>query len=152
MLTYGPTPLERGKPKPFSFDRNVYSATVRPIDGAIMWMDFYRLSDCCVETELTIDVQLYFRYGSQGTFKKITQKYYVTAWFEKEDGIAVEFGDFRLHRSKKRSDGIKLDEYLVPAFQWDAIEEEAENIILDIVTEGLFDPQRIQPGLLAKRM
>lgn len=51
ILTDGPTPLEWGEPKTFPFDRNVYSATIRPIDGAITWMDFYRLSDCCVETE-----------------------------------------------------------------------------------------------------
>lgn len=152
VLTDGPTPLEWGEPKPFSFDRNVYSATVRPIDGAITWMDFYRLSDCCVEAELTIEVQLYFRYGTQGAFKKIAQKYYVTAWFEMEDGISAEFGDFRLRRQKRRSDIVKLDDYLVPVFKWDDIEEEAENIILDIVSEGLSDPQRIQPGLFVKCM
>ena len=130
VLTDGPTPLEWGEPKPFSFDRNVYSATVRPIDGIITWMDFFRLSDCCVEAELTIEVQLYFRYGSRGAFKKITQKYYVTAWFEMEDGISAEFGDFRLCRQKRRSDIVKLDDYLVPVFKWDDIEEEAENMIL----------------------
>lgn len=152
ILTDGPTPLEWGEPKPFSFDRNVYSATIRPIDGVITWMDFYRLSDCCVEADLTIEVQLYFRYGSQGAFKKITQKYYVTAWLEMEDGISAEFGDFKLRRPRKRSDIVKLDEYLVPVFKWDDIEEEAENIILDIVSEGLSDPQRIQPGLFVKHM
>lgn len=87
-----------------------------------------------------------------GAFKKITQKYYVTAWFEMEDGISAEFGDFRLRRQKRRSDIVKLDDYHVPVFKWDDIEEEAENIILDIVSEGLSDPQRIQPGLFVKCM
>ena len=151
-LTDGPTPHEWGEPQPFSFDRNIYSATVRPIDGTITWMEFYRLSDCCIEAELTIEIQAYFCFGSRGAFKKIAQKYYVTAWFEMEHGITAEFGDFMLRRPKRRSDAVKLDEYLVPVFKWEDIEEESERIVCDIIGEDLSDPQKIKPGLFAERM
>ena len=82
VLTDGPTPSEWGEPLAHSYDPNVYVADVRPVDGSITWMSFRRIADGCVEADLTIEMEIHFRYGSYGRFKRITQKYYTTAWFD----------------------------------------------------------------------
>ena len=79
VLTDGPTPSEWGEPCAHSYDPNVYVADVRPVDGSITWMSFRRIADGCIEADLTIEMEINFRYGSYGRFKRITQKYYTTA-------------------------------------------------------------------------
>ena len=46
-----------------------------------------------------------------------------------EEDIDIEYGNIRLYRREGEKKGIKLDEYLIPVFRWDDIEEEAERII-----------------------
>ena len=155
VLTDGPTPSEWGEPLAHSYDPNVYVADVRPVDGTITWMSFRRIADGCVEADLTIEMEIHFRYGSYGRFKRITQKYYTTAWFDfndDEDSLHVEYGEFTIRRQPRNKSGIQLDEYLVPVFKWEDIEEESETIIFNTVREGLTNPQWLQPGLFAERM
>ena len=64
VLTDGPTPSEWGEPLAHSYDPNVYVADVRPVDGTITWMSFRRIADGCVEADLTIEMEINFRYGS----------------------------------------------------------------------------------------
>jgi len=152
IVTDGPTPSEWGEPQAFDFDRSIYAATVRPLDGRITWMSFRRIADGCIEADLTVEMEFYFRYGGHGSFKHITQKYYTTLWLDLEDSPNAEFGEFTLRRHSGNKSGIKLDEYLVPVFKWEDIEEESENIIFSIVSDGLSDPKWLQPGLFAERL
>ena len=155
VLTDGPTPSEWGEPCAHSYDPNVYVADVRPVDGSITWMSFRRIADGCIEADLTIEMEINFRYGSYGRFKRITQKYYTTAWFDfndDEDSLHVEYGEFTIRRQPRNKSGTQLDEYLVPVFKWEDIEEESETIIFNTVREGLTNPQWLQPGLFAERM
>lgn len=130
----------------------VFAADIRPAKGTITWMSFRRVAECCVEADLTIEMEIYFRYGTRGRFKQITQRYYADMWLDMEDGINAEYGNFRLYRHAKDRPGVKLDDYLVPVFKWEDIENEAETIILNTVCEGLSDPKWLQPGLFARRL
>ena len=82
----------------------------------------------------------------------IRDRYYTTLWMDMDDSPNVEFGDFSLRRHLKNDSGVKLDEYLVPVYKWDDIEEESENIIFHTISEGLSDAKWLQPGLLAERL
>lgn len=62
------------------------------------------------------------------------------------------YGEFTIRRPSRNKSGIQLDEYLVPVFKWEDIEEESESIIFNTVKEGLSNPQWLQPGLFAERM
>ena len=152
ILTDELAPGEWGEPCEFEHQPRVYAADVRPVDGSITWMSFRRIADGCIEADLTIEMEFYFRYGGHGRFKQITQKYYTTLWMDMDDSPNVEFGDFSLRRHLKNDSGVKLDEYLVPVFKWDDIEEESENIIFHTISEGLSDAKWLQPGLLAERL
>lgn len=131
---------------------NTFSADIRPGDGSITWMRFRRISEYCVEADLTIEMDVHFRCGTRGGFMRIKQKYYTTGWFDFEDGLNAEFGNFTLKRRFDDPDGVPLDAYLVPVFKWDEIEEEAESIILRVAHEGLQDPRWLRPEEFAKRM
>ena len=152
ILTDELSPGEWGEPCEFEHQPHVYAADVRPVDGSITWMSFRRIADGCIEADLTIEMEFYFRYGGHGRFKQITQKYYTTLWMDMDDSPNVEFGDFSLRRHLKNDSGVKLDEYLVPVYKWDDIEEESENIIFHTISEGLSDAKWLQPGLLAERL
>ena len=152
ILTDELAPGEWGEPCEFEHQPRVYAADVRPVDGSITWMSFRRIADGCIEADLTIEIEFYFRYGGHGRFKQITQKYYTTLWMDMDDSPNVEFGDFSLRRHLKNDSGVKLDEYLVPVYKWDDIEEESENIIFHTISEGLSDAKWLQPGLLAERL
>lgn len=152
ILTDELSPGEWGEPCGFEHQPHVYAADVRPVDGSITWMSFRRIADGCIEADLTIEMEFYFRYGNRGRFKQITQKYYTTLWMDMDDSPNVEFSEFSLRRHSRKDSGIKLDEYLVPVFKWDDIEEESENIIFHTISEGLSDAKWIQPGLFAERL
>ena len=152
ILTDELSPGEWGEPCEFEHQPRVYAADVRPVDGSITWMSFRRIADGCIEADLTIEMEFYFRYGGHGRFKQITQKYYTTLWMDMDDSPNVEFSEFSLRRHSRKDSGIKLDEYLVPVFKWDDIEEESENIIFHTISEGLSDAKWIQPGLFAERL
>ena len=152
ILTDELAPGEWGEPCEFEHQPRVYAADVRPVNGSITWMSFRRIADGCIEADLTIEMEFYFRYGGHGRFKQITQKYYTTLWMDMDDSPNVEFGDFSLRRHLKNDSGVKLDEYLVPVYKWDDIEEESENIIFHTISEGLSDAKWLQPGLLAERL
>lgn len=53
----------------------VFAADIRPSKGTITWMSFRRVAECCVEANLTIEMELHFGYGSRSSFKQITQRY-----------------------------------------------------------------------------
>ena len=152
ILTDELAPGEWGEPCEFEHQPRVYAADVRPVDGSITWMSFRRIADGCIEADLTIEMEFYFRYGGHGRFKQITQKYYTSLWMDMDDSPNVEFSDFSLRRHLKNDSGVKLDEYLVPVYKWDDIEEESENIIFHTISEGLSDAKWLQPGLLAERL
>lgn len=152
ILTDELSPGEWGEPCEFEHQPRVYAADVRPVDGSITWMSFRRIADGCIEADLTIEMEFYFRYGGHGRFKQITQKYYTTLWMDMDDSPNVEFSDFSLRRHLKNDSGVKLDEYLIPVYKWDDIEEESENIIYHTISEGLSDAKWLQPGLFAERL
>ena len=152
ILTDELAPGEWGEPCEFEHQPRVYAADVRPVNGSITWMSFRRIADGCIEADLTIEMEFYFRYGGHGRFKQITQKYYTSLWMDMDDSPNVEFSDFSLRRHLKNDSGVKLDEYLVPVYKWDDIEQESENIIFHTISEGLSDAKWLQPGLLAERL
>ena len=73
-------------------------------------------------------------------------------WFDMESDVNGEICQIALHRYRSEASGVKLDEYLVPVFHWEDIEEEAERIIADLVPEGLNDPSRLRPYPFAERL
>ena len=126
------------------------SVNILPKNGSIVWANYRRIAECCVQAELTVELEI--EIASENNKQTVRQCYDVDMWFDMEDGIAGEYGSFRLHRCKNEDSGVKLDEYLVPVLKWEDVEEEAEKIIFQLVPEGLQDPSKLKPEAFAKRL
>ena len=126
------------------------SVNILPKNGSIVWANYRRIAECCVQAELTVELEI--EIASENNKQTVRQCYDVNMWFDMEDGIAGEYGSFRLHRCKNEDSGVKLDEYLVPVLKWEDVEEEAEKIIFQLVPEGLQDPSKLKPEAFAKRL
>ena len=126
------------------------SVNILPKSGSIVWANYRRIAECCVQAELTVELEI--EIASENNKQTVRQRYDVDMWFDMEDGIAGEYGGFRLHRCKNEDSGVKLDEYLVPVLKWEDVEEEAEKIIFQLVPEGLQDPSKLKPEAFAKRL
>ena len=126
------------------------AANLLPKSGSIVWANYRRIAECCVQAELTVELEI--EIASENNKQTVRQRYDVDMWFDMEDGIAGEYGGFRLHRCKNEDSGVKLDEYLVPVLKWEDVEEEAEKIIFQLVPEGLHDPSKLKPEAFAKRL
>ena len=132
--------------------RNEPYASLTPLTGKIVWMGFRRVGLYLVEADLVMEVEAGICCGVPGVAQHVTQKYRADMCITMESGIEVEYGNFRIHRYEEDRDGIKLDEYHIPVFHWDDIEEEAENIIFHIAPEGLHDPECLRAGVFAERL
>ena len=126
------------------------SVNILPKNGSIVWANYRRIAECCVQAELTVELEI--EIASENNKQTVRQRYDVDMWFDMEDGIAGEYGGFRLHRCKNEDSGVKLDEYLVPVLKWEDVEEEAEKIIFQLVPEGLHDPSKLKSEAFAKRL
>ena len=135
---------------PHFADEKIHYATLLPKDVKIVFASYYRVSECCVEARLTVEAQVEIRWRFLG--KTVPQRYDVDMWFDMEGDMNGEICQIALHRYRSEASGVKLDEYLVPVFHWEDIEEEAERIIADLVTEGLSDPLRLRPYPFAERL
>lgn len=131
---------------------NMPLVSITPLNGKITWMGFRRAGLCSVEADLTMEVEAEIRSGMPGNVRRVTQRYRADMCIAMESGIEVEYGNFRIHRYEEARDGIRLDEYLIPVFDWEDIEEEAEDIIFRIAPEGLHDPEQLRPAVLAGRL
>ena len=127
-------------------------ASITPLTGKIVWMGFRRVGLYLVEADLVMEVEAVICGGVPGGAQHVTQRYRADLCIFMESGIEVEYGNFRLYRYEKDRDGIRLDEYLIPIFHWEDIEEEAENIIFHIAPEGLHDPECLRPGVFAGQL
>ena len=127
-------------------------ARITPLTGKITWMGFRRVGLCFVEADLVMEVEAEIRGGTPQSSRRVTQRYRADMYISMENGIDVEYGNFRIHRYEEKRDGIRLDEYLIPIFQWKDIEEEAESIIFRIAPEGLHNPEQLRPAVLAERL
>ena len=125
-------------------------AGVRPKKGAIVWFNYRRVAECGVEADLTLEMEIELRWYTLR--KTVCQRYDVDVWFDMEEDIAADYGNFRIHRHRGEKPGVRLDDYLAPVFGWEDIEKEAEQIIFQIAPEGLQDPQWLHPGLFAERL
>ena len=125
-------------------------ANLLPKKGAIVWANYRRIAECCVQAELTVEQEI--EITRENSRQTVRQRYDVDMWFDMEGKIAGEYGGFRLHRCKNEDSGVKLDEYLVPVLKWEDVEEEAEKIIFQLVPEGLQDPSKLKPEAFAKRL
>ena len=125
-------------------------AGVRPKKGAIIWFNYRRVAECGVETDLTLEMEIELRWYTLR--KTVCPRYDVDMWFDMEEDIAADYGNFRFHRHRGEKPGVRLDDYLVPVFGWEDVEKEAEQIIFQIAPEGLQDPQWLHPGLFAERL
>ena len=103
-----------------------------------------------MEARLTVEAQVEIRW--RFLRKTVPQRYDVDMWFDMESDVNGEICQIALHRYRSEASGVKLDEYLVPVFHWEDIEEEAERIIADLVPEGLNDPSRLRPYPFAERL
>ena len=121
-----------------------------PRKGRITWIDFRRTEDYCVEADLTLEIEIEIQLDRSR--QVVRQRYRADMWLDLEEDIDIEYGNIRLYRREGEKKGIKLDEYLIPVFRWDDIEEEAERIIQWINPEGLSDPAQLQPDLFADRL
>ena len=131
-------------------DEKTRYATLQPKEVKIVFASYYRVSECCVEARLTVEAQVEIRWRFLG--KTVPQRYDVDMWFDMEGDMNGEICQIALHRYRSEASGVKLDEYLVPVFHWEDIEEEAERIITDLVPEGLSDPSRLRPYPFAERL
>ena len=131
---------------------NMPLVSITPLNGKITWMGFRRAGLCSVEADLTMEVEAEIRSGMPGNVRRVTQRYRADMCIAMESGIEVEYGNFRIHRYEEARDGIRLDEYLIPVFDWEDIEEEAEDIIFRIAPEALHNPTYLRPAVLAERL
>ena len=125
-------------------------ANLLPKKGSIVWANYRRIAECCVQAELTVELEI--EITRENSRQTVRQRYDVDMWFDMEGKIAGEYGGFRLHRCKNEDSGVKLDEYLVPVLGWEDVEEEAEKIIFQLAPEGLHDPSKLKPEAFAKRL
>lgn len=125
-------------------------AGVRPKKGAIIWFNYRRVAECGVEADLTLEMEIELRWYTLR--KTVCPRYDVDMWFDMEEDIAADYGNFRFHRHRGEKPGVRLDDYLVPVFGWEDVEKEAEQIIFQVAPEGLQDPQWLHPGLFAERL
>ena len=121
-----------------------------PRKGRITWIDFRRTEDHCVEADLTLEIEIEIQLDRSR--QVVRQRYRADMWLDLEEDIDIEYGNIRLYRREGEKKGIRLDEYLIPVFRWDDIEEEAERIIQWINPEGLSDPAQLQANLFADRL
>lgn len=126
--------------------------SITPLTGKITWMGFRRVGLCFVEADLVMEVEAEIRSSAPQSSRRVTQRYRADMYISMENGIDVEYGNFRIHRYEEDRDGIRLDEYLIPVFQWKDIEEEAESIIFHVAPEGLHNPEQLRPAVLAGRL
>ena len=135
-------------------DRDIQTAplsvNILPKNGSIVRANYRRIAECCIQAELTVELEI--EINRENGMRTVRQRYDVDMWFDMEDGIAGEYGGFRLHRCKNEDSGVKLDEYLVPVLGWEDVEEEAEKIIFQLAPEGLHDPSKLKPEAFAKRL
>lgn len=113
-------------------------AGVRPKKGAIVWFNYRRVAECGVEADLTLEMEIELRWYTLR--KTVCPRYDVDMWFDMEEDIAADYGNFRIHRHRGEKPGVRLDDYLVPVFGWEDVEKEAEQIIFQVAPEGLQDP------------
>ena len=125
-------------------------ANLLPKKGPIVWANYRRIAECCVQAELTVEQEI--EITRENSRQTVRQRYDVDMWFDMEGKIAGEYGGFRLHRCRNEKPGVKLDEYLVPVLGWEDVEEEAERIIFQLAPEGLHDPSKLKPEAFAKRL
>ena len=125
-------------------------ANLLPKKGAVVWANYRRIAECCVQAELTVELEI--EITRENSRQTVRQRYDVDMWFDMEGKIAGEYGGFRLHRCRNEKPGVKLDEYLVPVLGWEDVEEEAERIIFQLAPEGLHDPSKLKPEAFAKRL
>ncbi len=83
-----------------------------PKKGSIVWANYRRIAECCVQAELTVELEI--EITRENSRQTVRQRYDVDMWFDMEGKIAGEYGGFRLHRCRNEKPGVKLDEYLVP--------------------------------------
>lgn len=132
--------------------RNAPLVGITPLAGKIAWMGFRRVGLYFVEADLVIEMEAEIRCGVPQNSQRVTQRYRADMCISMENGIEVEYGNFRIHRYEENRDGIRLDEYLIPIFHWENIEKEAEDIIFRIAPEALHDPTYLRPAVLAERL
>ena len=73
------------------------SVNILPKNGSIVWANYRRIAECCVQAELTVEMEI--EINRENGVRTVRQRYDVDMWFDMEDGIAGEYGGFHLHRS-----------------------------------------------------
>lgn len=135
-------------------DRDIQTAplSVNPLPkkNSFVWANYRRVAECCIQAELTYELEV--EISRKSVAQTVRQRYDVDMWFDMEGEIAGECGGFRLHRHQNEDSGVKLDEYLIPVFKWEDVEDEAEEIIYRLVPEGLHDPSKLKPESFAKKL
>ena len=135
-------------------DRSIQTAplSVNPLPkkNFFVWANYRRVAECCIQVELTYELEV--EISRKSIAQTVRQRYDVDMWFDMEGEIAGEYGGFRLHWRQNEDSGVKLDEYLIPVLKWEDVEEEAEEIICQLVPEGLHDPSKLKPEAFAKKL
>ena len=142
------TPIEHSYP--VASDQKDSLATVRPLGGEITWTSFTRASWNFVEAFVVVTMKV--DVANDTEHFETTERYAIDMWFDMEDGVNSEFGNIRPYRCVPDRAGVKLDEYLIPVFEHNDIEKEAEDILLNFLCEGLQDPKYLNSGVLAERL
>lgn len=126
------------------------AAEIYPRQGEITWIDFWRTGEYWVEVDLTIEMEVEIRYWN---FRWTTkQKYRVDMFLDTENELSIDYGNFRVYHREPQREGIKLDEFLIPVFGWEDIEEESEEIIRKLSPKGLDDAKYLDANLFAERL
>ncbi len=140
----------RSEDKQYESDCLMYARELVPLGGEITRMTFHREASSFVDADLVLTMKI--ELDVEGAKIQILERYAVELWLDMDDGMLGELGNIHLYTRQVERSGVKLDEYLVPVFRMDDIEEEAERIILNIVPEGLHDPKYLNGGLFAERL
>ena len=125
-------------------------ADINVLGGSITWASFYRIGDGLVGADLVVEMQL--RIKSDQLSAETTERYDIPMTIDMEDGIETDVGFASLHQRNENKSAVQLDEYLIPLFNKDTIEDEVERIIWQVAPDGLQSPGCLNSRLLAERL
>ena len=103
--------------------------------------DFY--ADVSTQIELTVEMN--------GIDVKEAFFFYFTIWFSFLEDIQYELREFGLHSDKPKREEIMLDQYLIPIFSTEGIEQSADEIWEKYCPDALTDCHLRNPFSLAQK-
>lgn len=117
-------------------------------------MSFWRQGECEVLAEIVVaaEVRLVFTKNGLDIIDRQRLEYRVSMWISLEDEIICEYGDFKHNRGEGEHEERLLNEYLIPYFSVEDIENEAEDILRLKWPEALEKPLYLSPANMVDKL